>query len=159
MVLGDRCSLYPASSRHSTRPPVFCLGSSFLLVRSADGRAAFRTCRDPQLRRRLNAATHLPIAVGILWRVFLAWLSLKSFVVIDMPLLFETRSHRYCNETVLVTAPDSLQLERLCARDGLSREEAIARIRSQMPQQDKARLATLVIANDGEYRHPFTPMS
>jgi dephospho-CoA kinase len=49
-----------------------------------------------------------------------------------------------------VTAPEELQVQRLQTRDHLSREEALARIRAQMPLSDKADRADIVIVNDGK---------
>jgi dephospho-CoA kinase len=49
----------------------------------------------------------------------------------------------------VVSATPEVQLERVMARDGLSREEASARIASQLPLADKVAAADYVIHNDG----------
>jgi dephospho-CoA kinase len=50
----------------------------------------------------------------------------------------------------VVVAADATQIARLQARDGISREEALRRIGSQMPLSEKAKLAHYVIDNSGD---------
>lgn len=70
-----------------------------------------------------------------------------------MPLLFETRADRYMSTTVVVSVPDDVQVARLMARDALTRDQAQARIASQMPLQDKVARAGVVIDNSGSREH------
>lgn len=70
-------------------------------------------------------------------------------VVIDMPLLFETGFYRVTRPNILVACSEDMQLMRLAARDGLGREAAEARIRAQMPLEQKATLANIIVNNDG----------
>ncbi len=73
----------------------------------------------------------------------------QAVVVQDVPLLFEAGMDRGLDEIIVVWVPESLQLERLMERDGLTVSGARARIRSQMPLEEKRRLATMVIDNSG----------
>ncbi len=73
-------------------------------------------------------------------------------VVVEVPLLFEKGLDRQMDFTVVVYAPEDVQLKRLMERDGLSEEEARARIRSQMPVDEKAKLADYVIENTGSLK-------
>ena len=50
---------------------------------------------------------------------------------------------------IVVYVPETLQLERLMNRDGIDEQAAMARIRSQMPIEEKRKRATLVIDNSG----------
>jgi dephospho-CoA kinase len=70
-------------------------------------------------------------------------------VVVDAALVFEWGMEREFDAVILVTAPEPLRLQRAMERDGLSREEAEARIRSQMPESEKIPKATYVIENTG----------
>lgn len=79
----------------------------------------------------------------------LHWLRWHRVLVIDMPLLFETRADRYVSTTVVVWVPGDVQENRLMTRDGSTRAQAQARIASQMPLQDKLKRAKLVIDNSG----------
>jgi len=72
-----------------------------------------------------------------------------SVLVLDIPLLFEGRMDRLCDQVWVVWVPREIQIERLMDRNWLSREEAIKRIDSQMSLDAKARLADIVIDNSG----------
>jgi dephospho-CoA kinase len=68
-----------------------------------------------------------------------------AVVIYDVPLLFEAGIDKRVDKTLVVTADRETQLARLKKRNGLSRVEAIRRIRSQMPLSKKVRLADIVI--------------
>ena len=72
-----------------------------------------------------------------------------SVLVLDIPLLFEGRMDRLCDQVWVVWVPREIQIERLMDRNWLSREEAIKRIDAQMSLDAKARLADIVIDNSG----------
>jgi len=73
----------------------------------------------------------------------------EAVVVMDIPLLFEAGMNRNLDEIIVVYAPESEQRRRLIQRDGLHPQQAGARIRSQMPIEEKRRRATVVIDNSG----------
>jgi dephospho-CoA kinase len=77
----------------------------------------------------------------------------EAVVVLDIPLLFEAGMHRGLAEIIVVYAPQSEQYRRLMQRNHLSPQEASARIRSQMPIEEKRRRATVVIDNSGSREH------
>lgn len=56
----------------------------------------------------------------------------KGFVI-DAPLLFEARLHTVCDAVVTVLADEEVRISRIMARDGIDREAALLRIRSQKP--------------------------
>lgn len=68
-------------------------------------------------------------------------------VFFDAPLLFEMGFEKYVDETWLVTANLETRAARVMKRDGVSREEVMRRIRSQMDDLDKELLADHVITN------------
>jgi dephospho-CoA kinase len=75
-------------------------------------------------------------------------------VVLDIPLLLEGRARGggagdLVEAVIVVYAPEAMQIERQMARDGSTREEALARVRAQMPIEEKRRLADHVIDNSG----------
>ncbi|MFH1983741.1 MAG: dephospho-CoA kinase [Pseudomonadota bacterium] len=74
----------------------------------------------------------------------------EALVVMDVPLLLESRMHEGLCEVIVVYVPESLQRKRLMARDGISAADADARIGSQMPIEEKKRCATIVIDNTGD---------
>lgn len=72
-----------------------------------------------------------------------------KLVVVDVPLLFESKLAGMFEETLLVYIPRELQLVRLQARDGISLQQAERRLSAQMPIDDKRRLADEIIDNSG----------
>lgn len=105
---------------------------------------------DAVARRRLNAATHTPVAVALLLQLLLHWLRHTRCVVLDMPLLVETHVHRMVSIVVVVSASPTVQLQRLMLRDGSSAGDAQARIDAQLPLAQKEALAQVVLHNDGD---------
>jgi dephospho-CoA kinase len=79
-----------------------------------------------------------------------------AVVILDIPLLLETGMRRNLAEVIVVYATEDLQLQRLMARDQIDADAALARIRSQMPIEEKRRLATIVIDNSGSMAHTRT---
>ncbi len=71
-------------------------------------------------------------------------------VVAVIPLLFEAQLQDTVTEIWVVACDHHQQLNRLQQRDGLSREQAQARLASQMPLAEKIQLADVVLDNSGE---------
>ncbi|MGH9674214.1 MAG: dephospho-CoA kinase [Bryobacteraceae bacterium] len=69
--------------------------------------------------------------------------------VIEAAILVETGSYRKFDRLIVAVCGEDQQLERAMQRDGLTREEALARLRRQMPLAEKARLADFVIDTSG----------
>ncbi len=72
-----------------------------------------------------------------------------AVVILDIPLLMETGMQADLAEVIVVYVPETIQLERLMNREAIDKPAALARIRSQMPIEEKRRRATLVIDNSG----------
>ena len=69
----------------------------------------------------------------------------NAVVIYDVPLLFEAGVDKRVDAIIVVTADRETQIARLKTRNGLSRAEAIRRIRSQMPLAKKVQRAAHVI--------------
>lgn len=65
--------------------------------------------------------------------------------VLDMPLLYEKELDPLCGRVWCAYIPREIQLERLMQRDGFTLEEAESRLRSQLPAEEKAARADVVI--------------
>ncbi len=104
---------------------------------------------DPRAREDLNRIIHPAIAE--LSRQRLRQLAAEGhpLIVYEAPLLFEAGAEDRVDAVLAVTIREDLQLRRLVVRDGLSPEEARARIAAQMPQAEKAARADYVIDNSG----------
>ena len=69
----------------------------------------------------------------------------KAVVIYDVPLLFEAGIDKRVDKTLVVTADQATQMARLKKRDGLSRAQALQRIRNQMPLAQKTRRADMIL--------------
>ena len=107
---------------------------------------------DPDARRRLNGIIHPLVREWMAERQQDATDRGDRVVVLDIPLLFESRGAGAFESVVLVYAPEELQVRRLVEMRGLTREQARTRIAAQMPIEEKRRLATHVIENTGTMR-------
>uniref|UniRef100_A0A8B9FBM2 Dephospho-CoA kinase domain-containing protein n=1 Tax=Amazona collaria TaxID=241587 RepID=A0A8B9FBM2_9PSIT len=104
---------------------------------------------QPEKRQLLNSITHPEIQKEMLKQILKYFVLGYRYVILDIPLLFETnRLTKFMKYTVLVYCPRA-QLSRLMQRDGLAQAEAEARIRSQLPLDEKRRFATHIIDNSG----------
>jgi dephospho-CoA kinase len=73
----------------------------------------------------------------------------EAIVILEVPLLYETNMEKICRQVVVVWVDRETQVKRLMERENLSHAEAIKRIDSQMPLDEKARRADFVIDNRG----------
>jgi dephospho-CoA kinase len=73
----------------------------------------------------------------------------REAVVLDIPLLYESGLTETVNKILLVYVKEAVQLKRLRERDGSKEDEALSRIRSQIPLEKKKKMADAVIDNNG----------
>lgn len=104
-----------------------CINADGGLNRRVLGRIVFNDAEKLQL---LNGITHPAITVEILAE---AKDHEGETVVIDAALLKECGLDKSCDLILQMTAPEDVRAGRIMARDGLSHDEALARIRSQVP--------------------------
>ncbi len=110
---------------------------------------ALRVFSSEARTQLLNSITHPAIAERLLEMASEAEKSGEyPLVFVDAALLIESGFYKYCDSVWLVTADTSLRIRRIMDRDGLSYDEAKARIERQMPDEDKLRYADTVIEND-----------
>lgn len=102
--------------------------------------------RDPAKLRRLERIVHPRVSRAQRRLVQSAFArNPRAVVVYDVPLLFEAGIERTVDHIIVVSADRDVQISRLRKRDGLSRADAIRRIKSQMPLAQKRRLADFVL--------------
>jgi len=102
---------------------------------------------DAQALRRLEGIVHP--AVGRVVVEALASVSQAGLAVLDAVKLLEGGSARLCQSTWLVICPQEQELARLIARNGLSEQEAYARVRAQPDVASRLPLVDEVIDNGG----------
>lgn len=71
----------------------------------------------------------------------------------EAALLVETGSYKTLDKLIVVTAPLDLRIQRISERDGASREDILARMRNQLPEEEKLKLADYIITNDKDTEH------
>lgn len=89
------------------------------------------------------------------WEAFCRQHAGKPYVVKEAAIMLETESRKTVDKVVLVYAPEELRIQRTMERDHTNKEAVLARIKSQMPEEDKLKLADAVIYNNGE--RPLIP--
>jgi dephospho-CoA kinase len=114
-----------------------------LLDRNAIRELVFK---DKSKLEQLNKIIHPKVKVD-----FEDWLKKHknaTFVIKEVAILFETNGHKYCDATILVTAPIETRIKRVLKRDTTSKENILQIINNQLPEEKKIKLATYVITND-----------
>ncbi|WP_262693437.1 dephospho-CoA kinase [Kordiimonas aquimaris] len=107
----------------------------------------------PELKEQLEAIIH-PM-VGVVRAAFFENAQKKGvpFVVLDVPLLFETGGNKACNKVVVVSAPVDVQRARVLDRKGMTPEKFDNILARQTPDADKRAGADYVIETDKGLDH------
>ncbi|WHY37549.1 dephospho-CoA kinase [Bacillus velezensis] len=108
---------------------------------------------DEQKRLKLNQIVHPAVRAEMLKQRDEAVARKEQFVVLDIPLLYESGLDYLVGKVLVVTVPADIQLKRLIERNSLTEEEAMSRITSQMPLTDKTKKADAVIDNSGSLEY------
>ena len=127
-------------------------GVQILLEDGTLNRTKLRQCifADKAQKHWLEALLHPLIGVAIAQQLALAS---SVYVVLESPLLLETSQHKTTDFVVVVDANETLQRERACQRDGVTREQIDAIIHSQMTRQKRLDKAHWVIDNRQDLTH------
>lgn len=107
-------------------------------------RAALRgwIASDPSALSRLEAVVHPLVAAD---RDEFAAQCDTDIAVFDIPLLFEKGTEAQMDATLLVTAPESLQRQRVLARPGMTDAQFALLLSRQMPDAEKRARATHIV--------------
>jgi dephospho-CoA kinase len=109
-------------------------------------RLARRVFADPKARKALEAILHPRIRAAFEAEVRRIRAEAPDAVIVyDAPLLIEAGAHRAVDRVIVVAVDEAVQVRRLMERDGLTRDEARARIDAQMPLAERLRHADVVI--------------
>jgi dephospho-CoA kinase len=104
---------------------------------------------DADARRRLEAITHPAVRQAMAEETARLAAAGHALAFYDTPLLYEVGLDRVLDSVVVVWAPPEAQRARLVARDGLTPDEADARLAAQLPIDEKAARADFVVENAG----------
>ena len=100
----------------------------------------------PENMAKVNAIIHPRVRDD-----FKRWadgLGSKEFCILESAILFESGFEKEVDFTVCVDAPLELRIKRCVKRDNTTAQAVIARINSQIDQEEKCRRADFVIVND-----------
>lgn len=103
---------------------------------------------DPAARRDLEAIVH-PEVRRLFAEECERYANSNAVVVFSAPLLVETGMHTAFQALVVVSASVETQIERLMRDRGMGEEQIRARIDAQLPLEDKAGVADVLIDNEG----------
>lgn len=100
---------------------------------------------NEQLLTQANALIHPSVGAH-----FDQWVQSqsRSYVLKEAAILFESGSYEQCDKVIVVTAPDEMRIKRVMKRNGISRDEVMARMKNQWPESEKVKRADYVIKND-----------
>ncbi len=121
-------------------PETFITG---VLDRKQLGHIIFNSSEE---REKLNKILHPVIIKEVLQAIKD---SAKEVCIVVAPLLIEAGLHQMVDEVWLIHAPVDIQTRRLMEREGISKEEALRMIRSQLPAEEKLAHADRVFENTG----------
>jgi dephospho-CoA kinase len=114
-------------------------------------RLGARIFTDQAERERLNHILH-PFIIARQDEIMRGWEAEdpNGIGIIDAALMIESGGYKRFDKLIVVHCRPEVQLERLILRDNLSRDEALRRINSQMPQEEKQKFADYLIdTSDG----------
>ncbi|MFJ7646039.1 dephospho-CoA kinase [Lysinibacillus sp. NPDC097279] len=103
---------------------------------------------EPAKRKILNDIMHPAIRQEMLTQRDAYLEAGQKHVVMDIPLLFESKLQHFVERILVVSVSEEVQLRRLMERNQLSKEDALARMHSQLPMSVKEKSAHAVIYNN-----------
>ena len=106
---------------------------------------------DQNERQRLNHILH-PFIIARQDEILSGWEAEdpNGIGIVDAALMIESGGYKRFDKLIVVHCRREVQLERLMLRDKLSRDEALRRISSQMPQEEKQKFGDYLIdTSDG----------
>lgn len=113
------------------------------------GKLGERIFGNAKEREKLNGIIHPAIRREMLKQKDEWLLRGANTVILDIPLLFESKLQSFVEKIIVVSVTPEIQKERLIARNVLSQGEAEARIGSQLPLKIKEQGADAVLSNNG----------
>ena len=73
----------------------------------------------------------------------------KELIFNEAAIIIETGGYHLFDQTMLITAPEQVRIDRVMRRDGVSEDDVKSRIAKQWSDDKKAEFADVVIINDG----------
>jgi len=101
--------------------------------------------KDKEKLQALNALVHPEVR-----KHFLDWVDsqIGPYVIQENPLIFEKKDQHLFDKVITVTAEKEARIQRVIDRDGLTKDQVLRRMGSQLDDTSKIELADFVIYND-----------
>ena len=113
------------------------------LDRAALARIVFE---DRAQLERLNAIAHPAVRKRLV-----TWLDEQRspYALVEAALMVDTGWYRSMDQLLVVSAPEAERVRRVMARDGMTEQQVVARMRNQLGEEERLAVADAVIRNDG----------
>ena len=106
-----------------------------------------RVFNDAEQLKKLNQLVHPRVAID-----YKRWVDNKvgaQYILKEAALLFEAGSNQQLDKVIVVTAPETLRIQRVLKRDRHRTEAQVKSIvENQMPEEEKMRRADFIVSND-----------
>jgi dephospho-CoA kinase len=108
----------------------------------------------PDELKVLNGITHPAVRWAMFWQVVCAYVTLRSIVILDVPLLFESGLDAYCTSVITVLCSPEVQLRRIRERNpDWTEDEAKNVMKSQVKPHLSSRYTGKIIDNSSTIEH------
>src|SRR5690606_13732220 len=101
--------------------------------------------QNKELLGQLNQIVHP--AVALHFENFKKENATADVIFKESAILFESEAYKKCYATILITAPLHIRVHRVMLRDQITEEEVLKRVKNQMDDSEKAKLATYIVEN------------
>lgn len=102
--------------------------------------------KDKNLKEKLENIVH-PEIKDRLKKIF-EENKLEKYIFVSIPLLFEVGWRNLFDKILFIYTEDKIRLNRLMQRNNFTKDEALARIKSQLPQEEKVKVSDFIINNN-----------
>lgn len=103
---------------------------------------------NEEARKQLNRIVH-PALLDLVAQQARAAEAAGEVAIVDAALIYEWSAQGFFHKVIVVNATLENRLQRITERDGLDRDQALARINAQIPLEKKVERADYVIENNG----------
>lgn len=101
---------------------------------------------DKNLKEKLENIVH-PEIKDRLKKIF-EENKLEKYIFVSIPLLFEVGWRNLFDKILFIYTEDKIRLNRLMQRNNFTKDDALARIKSQLPQEEKVKVSDFIINNN-----------
>lgn len=106
---------------------------------------ASKIFEDRKLLLGINKLVHPAVKID-----FVGWAEKQNapYVLEESAIIFENKLDKYFDQVILVTADEAIRIKRVIKRDKITRNQVLARINQQLPDEKKMALANFIIYNN-----------